>query len=828
MSSKNLYSLAVGTFFLPLLLTALLLTGCGGGGAPLPDKLSQDEHASGDNQAGPHGELLALPFRAVLVGPQEEGMLGGTGQRRFVPNISVRYSVLNPSCGAVFEGSGEAGALVVTDAGGTATAHLRLGTSCGDVLVEASLPDFPDIPPVAFRALAGVRKIGKKLEDRTGGTIDEFGVQLKNSDGTAAQGVKVFFRVEGTAEDASVKNESVLTDAEGKATTSWKLGKKIQRYYASVEIRDRRPLIPPKDRFDVRVIQFKAMATNKREMLVVLLGGLAVFIFGMKLMSEGLRRMADRRLRSVLSFMTQNRFMAVGAGMLLTAMIQSSSATTVMTVGFVNAGLMTLSQAIGVVFGANIGTTVTAQIIAFRLDALAYPAIAVGLVMAGLMKKPQWKALGQAILGFGLLFLGMTTMSGILKPLRYSPEFVAWFQMFDCTPKSGGFVPPLPALMCIVIGTAMTCAIQSSSATVGLVMALASQGLISFHTALPLILGDNIGTTITANFAAIGTNRNARRTAIAHTVFNVFGAMYMYALLFVPLWNGQPVFLGFVDWITPGEVFAAQPENLLRHVANAHTAFNLFNVALFLPFTTTMAKVCHKIIPLTEADRDTVLHYLDPKLLQSPAIALEQAVHEVAYMVRKGQNSTMEACELLCNGKDKLAESILEREELIDRLQQEITEYLVSLSRRNLSPSESALIPALIHAVNDAERLGDHAEDLVELHQLFKEGKHKWGAKAIKDLREIQGLLNEQFEAIHQALEKGEMGAVARAIEGEAKITEALQRATDVHVKRLDKGKCDVQAGVIFLDALAHLDRVGDHIVNIAERAGRIIEVAKR
>jgi len=810
---------------LVLTFSLLLLAGCGGGTPPTPDKLSLDAHASGNDQGGMYGELLPKPFRISLEGPQEPGLFGGKGSRHAVPHATIRFVVENPDSGAVFEDTGKPESEVSTDAGGFAQTRLRLGQQPGDVLVSALLPEHPDVERVRFRAMAGVQKIGKDLEGRTGETLEEFGVRLVEPTGKPATGVEVLFRVEGNGEGASVKRESVLTDEEGRAVTSWKLGKKVQQYYASVEIHDTRVSFPVEHRFDVRAITFEAMATNKREMFIVLAGGLAVFIFGMKLMSEGLQRMADRRLKSVLNFMTQNRLMAVGAGVLITAMIQSSSATTVMTVGFVNAGLMTLAQSIGVVFGANIGTTVTAQIIAFKLDALAYPAIALGLVMASLAKRPQFRSLGTAILGFGLLFLGMTTMSGILKPLRHSPQFVSWFSLFDCTPVDGGFVRPWAAIMCILIGTATTVVVQSSSATVGLVLALASQGLISFYTAVPLILGDNIGTTVTANFAAIGTNRNARRTALAHTVFNVFGALYMYLLLFVPVWQGQPVFLGFVDWITPGDVFSTHSENLLRHVANSHTAFNLVNVAIFLPFTGWMAKVCQTVIPLTEADRDSVLRYLEPKLLQSPAIALSQAVQEVAFMVRKGQNAVNDSCTLFCEGGKEIEAKILEREKVIDRLQQEITAYLVDLSRRDLDPAESALIPALIHAVNDAERLGDHAEEMVELYHRMKDNKHKITKKGIKGIRQVQSALNGQFDAICRTLENGDASGAAEAVAVEEQLNALAVELTELHVERLEDGKCDVEAGVIYLDALAHLERVGDHLVNIAERAGTVLQV---
>lgn len=811
-------------------LAALMLglaVGCGREDSLRPEQLAFDEHASGNNQSAMHGEALPFPLRAVVQGPARRGWLGAKGSSRVVPGITVRFSIDDPGSGAIFENTRTPTTDVISNAAGVAAARLRLGRRSGDVIVTASIPDHPQVVPIQFRAITGVERIGQDLEAITGGAIPAFGVRLEDPDGRPAEGVTVYFQTQEDADGNGVGRDHVLTDKNGVAVTSWTLGDKVGRYYAWVEIRDTREKAPARDRFDARALQFTAMALNKRTMVVILLGGLALFLFGMKLMSDGLHHAAGRRLKNILQAVTRHPFLGVLVGTAITGVIQSSSATTVMMVGFVNAGLLTLQQAIGVVYGANIGTTVTAQIIAFRLDALAYPAIALGLLMGAFARRPAVKAGGTAALGFGLLFLGMTTMSGVLEPLRHSPEFVSLFRSFDCTPGPDGIVKAWPAFMCIAIGTLTTMIIQSSSATVGLVLVLAGQGLVSFYTAAPLVLGDNIGTTITAVLASLGANRNAKRTALAHTLFNVFGAFYMYLLLFLPWWNGHPVFLGLVGAITPGDAFAEVPENLVRHVANFHTAAKVVNCIIFLPFINQMVRLCQTIIPVTDADKETVLEYLEPKLLNTPSVALQQAVKEVIYMVRKGQNSMNECCDLLCDDRRELEAKILEREELIDRLQQEITQYLVELSRERLTPSESALIPALIHAVNDAERLGDHAEELVELHRLLRDQKHKITKRGLKGLRDFQAALNRQFETIYQILDTADPSGITTAIKTEAELTALTKELTDRHIERLDEGKCDVQAGVIFLDALAHLERVGDHLLNIAERTEAILHVMR-
>jgi phosphate:Na+ symporter len=807
-----------------LILMGLTLQGCLNGRSPIPDRLRIDPHAGGDAQAGVYGQVLPKALRVELEGPQVRGMLGGVGSRSAVPDITVRFEMASNGA-ASFEGVEDSYFEVQTNSAGAADAFIRLGNLPGDVMVKAYLPKYPEIKPVLFRCIVGVERIGSDLEGPTGGVVDDFGVRLLNTDGTPAVGVDVFFRTEGDGK-SSLKPYHILTDEQGEAVASWKLGSEVRQYFSRVEILDERLEIAGDERFHLRALDFEAMATDKTRMFMVLLGGLAIFIFGMKMMSDGLQKVADKRLRQVLNFMTQNRFMAIFAGTAITAMVQSSSATTVLTVGFVNAGLMNLSQAIGVIFGANIGTTVTAQIIAFKLNALAYPAAAVGLVLIMASKTPRMRALGETILGFGLLFLGMSTMSAILKPLRHSPGFMAWFQMFDCTPGSSGIVPASPAMMCIMVGTIATVLVQSSSATVGLVLALASQGVLNFYTAFPLLLGSNIGTTVTAVLSCIGTNRNAQRTALAHALFNVLGSVYMYSLLFLPLWNGKPVFLGFVDAITAGDAFAETPENLLRHVANAHSAFNIVNCLLFLPFVGILARICQAIIPIREEEQRKVLRYLEPKLLQTPSIALQQAVKEVTFMVRQGEKSTEECVEYFKTGKASLEVTILRREEELDRLQHDIAAYLVRISRAELSADESALMPALLHAVNDAERLGDHAEEMVELYHLLAEHDLKLPGHELDEISELSEKLGEQFTAVFRILEGGDVQGLEHVRANDKSLSQLIRRITDGNVKRIEQGACDVQAGVIFLDAVTHLERVGGHLLNIAERAVIMVQVA--
>jgi len=289
------------------------------------------------------------------------------------------------------------------------------------------------------------------------------------------------------------------------------------------------------------------------------------------------------------------------------------------------------------------------------------------------------------------------------------------------------------------------------------------------------------------------------------------------------VWNGKPVFLGLVDAVTPGNVFAPIPENIARHIANAHSLFNITNCILFLPLIGVLIKVIEFIIPRSTADKETVLEYLEPHLLRTPALALEQAIHEVAYMVRRAQKSFEEGCAYFHGGPTDLERKVIEREKVIDRLQSEITAYLVELSRQELRAAEASLIPVLIHAVNDTERIGDHSEDLVSLGADRRQRELKFSETAERDLRQLEQLVAEEFDASHRALVEKKHEQVERVLRRQGRITEMMSRISENHVIRLESEECDIQTGIIFLDYIGHLERIAHHLLNIAERAGMVI-----
>ncbi|MFA7231320.1 MAG: Na/Pi symporter, partial [Victivallaceae bacterium] len=650
---------------------------------------------------------------------------------------------------------------------------------------------------------------------------DPLKIKLVMPDGKPATNIPVYFKLasspEGNKSKAVLKKQQTVTNQDGEAETNLKLGPKTGEYNIEVEIAD------PKSNYYMRGIVVKELGLNVTSVIITVLGGLALFIFGMKLMSDGLQKVAGEKMKKILHFFASNRFIAVFAGTVVTAVIQSSSATTVMVIGFINAGLLNLTQSIGIIFGANIGTTVTAQIISFKLSGLALPAITLGLLVM-FMKNRIVKGWGETILGFGLLFFGMSIMSDELTVLGAFPSFIKFFSTFDCSPLNGSM--PLGAVLgAIGIGTLMTIVIQSSSAATGIVLALAAGGLINFYTSVPLIIGTNIGTTITAVLACLPANRYAKQAAFAHCFFNISGAIFMIALFYVP-WgsSGIPIFMYFVNSVTPGDAFAAVPQNVVRHIAMAHTFFNVFNVLLLLPFVGTLAKICTFFIPVT--DKDSIkIQILEPHLLETPSIALEQVVIAINNMLKDSWKMVDEAVnnhftKLSIN--EKAADDLAEREDRIDQQQAEVTEYLVKITRRALSEPQSELVPLLMHCTNDAERIADHTDNIILLTKRLIKTDKKLTESGKKDICKLWELLNNQADNVIKALGGTDQAKAIFALKDEKKINRLVADYEKEHINRLRKGNCDAIVSVIFIEMLGELEKLGDHLSNIAERAPEI------
>jgi len=544
------------------------------------------------------------------------------------------------------------------------------------------------------------------------------------------------------------------------------------------------------------------------------LGGLGLFLFGMKIMSEGLQKVAGNKLRKILGMVSNNRLVACGVGALVTSIIQSSSATTVMLVSFVDAGLMTFVQAIGVILGANIGTTVTAQLIAFKITAYALPAIAAGVLLKFFVGRRKWIYVGDVLLGFGLVFFGLATMKSGFAPLKEHPFFISLFTRFNADDISG-------ILLCILVGTALTMILQSSSATVGITMALASQGLLNFEACVALILGDNIGTTITAELASIGAGISAHRTARAHTLFNLIGVINI--IIFFPF------FVKLVVWVTqtfmdigpPDLVENGQHPNISRYIANAHTGFNVVNAAFFLLFLPYLVKVATWLTPQKkeEAVLDELhkIKYLDSKYIDTPSVAIGQARAEI---VRMGEAVQLMYTDVVGSLKDRRLEELSKwqkREDLIDTLQREITQFLVEVVRYDISVEESREVASLMRMANNLERAGDGIENIAELIEELIENDMHLSEGGLHDYEVISAVVEEFLKTVVVGIRAEDKGVMTRAQELEDQVDRLREEMRGNYIMRLQSGACVVDPGLIFVDMLTAFEKIGDFCYNVAQ-----------
>ncbi|MCR5413545.1 MAG: Na/Pi cotransporter family protein [Kiritimatiellae bacterium] len=548
------------------------------------------------------------------------------------------------------------------------------------------------------------------------------------------------------------------------------------------------------------------------------LGGLALFVYGMRLMSDGLKETAGSKLKTALGYMTRNRFFAIMTGLCVTALIQSSSATSVMTVGFVNAGLLSLTQAIGVIFGANMGTTVTGQLVSLKLGDMAVPALILGV--AGMMaaRRKFTKGIWRTVLGFGFLFYGMTMMGQELKSLTKVPGFTEFFSLFDCTPSQSGFLPAGSVLGAILVGTICTMLVQSSSATIGITIALAEAGVINIWTAVPIVLGDNIGTTVTAGLASIGTNVNAKRTALAHALFNLLGTLILIST-FVMVFTGSsgtkaPAFFHLVNMSADGDVFAGA--NPGRHVAMAHTLFNVTNVIVLAAFIPLLARICERIIRTRDDSRTLIL---EPSLLVSPSLALEASVSALADMTRRAWTIASVAINKSLGKTSAAPESIEAAESEVDGMREQLKAYLVSISQQKLSSGEARTIPELLHCANDAERISDLALKVYRKSDLARgalEGKASL-SDAVQTVSKVRQLAHATIDALLAGRPCG-IDAVATSAEIDAAIKKTSRglwedpKARGAHTREF----------LAVLSVFKCLKDITRHLANIAGRAEAI------
>ncbi len=532
-----------------------------------------------------------------------------------------------------------------------------------------------------------------------------------------------------------------------------------------------------------------------------LIGGLGFFLFGMKYMSEGLRKVASDRLKNILSHLTKNRLIALFVGAGATALIQSSSAMTVMLVGFVNASLMTFRQALPVVLGANIGTTFTAWLVSFfavfKITHYALPAVGIGFLMMIVARKSTMRQWGEVLFGFGVLFVGIGFMKDAFEPLESSQRILDIMVNFSKYPILG-----------VLVGTVVTVLLQSSSATIALVQILAFNGLIDFASAIPIILGDNIGTTITAQIARIGGTTGARRVAWAHTLFNVIGTMYMLVFVY-PGWYSR-----FIQWIIPGEL---APNNIMLHIALSHSIFNVSNAIIFFPLIPALQRVVEKLVKPKGDAVDSEPQYLEKHLLETPSIALEQSKREILRMLDLAESAFESAYEMYRTGRNELARNVARREQAVDNLQTEITRYLIDISMEELEQENAEMIPVLIHSVNDIERIADNAVNIVELGQRRSDKDLSFSEMAIAELDGMYTVVSEMFVDVAKGLETGDLDAAREAMIKEEELNILQRSLRKSHTSRLNEGSCLMSSGIVFIDCVDCFEKIGDHLSNIAE-----------
>lgn len=524
-----------------------------------------------------------------------------------------------------------------------------------------------------------------------------------------------------------------------------------------------------------------------------LLGGLGLFLFGMKLMSEGLEKAAGARMRSILEFFTKNRFVGMLVGILFTAVIQSSSATTVMVVSFVNSGLMNLLQATGVILGANIGTTVTGQLIAFNLSDVAPLFVMAGVIMVMFINSQKVKRMGEVILGFGILFLGLSIMSDAMTTVKESQEIVNLLASMRSP------------FMAILVGFIITAVLQSSSATVGIVILMASQGLLAFSICPFLILGCNIGSCVSALLASLSGKKDAKRAAMIHFLFNVIGSAVTFAILFM-----------FLVPITDA-VLALSGGNVARAVANTHTLMKIFEVIILFPFMGWIVKLTYKVIPGTDPKEEDgyELVYIK-KSIMSPTTAVLDAIHEIERMGNVAIENLEDGLCALCEKNEKKAGKVYKTEKYINFMSKKITDYLVKANELELPAADADKLAGLFHVVNDIERIGDHAENLAEAATRRMEDHIDLSDKAIRQLRDMMSNVVTLFRYSLDMFTNSNQEHMNEILTLEDLIDEQERKYQRAHVRRLTKNKCDPAAGMIFSDTISGLERVADHATNIA------------
>ena len=534
---------------------------------------------------------------------------------------------------------------------------------------------------------------------------------------------------------------------------------------------------------------------NFQQMAFTFLGGLGLFLFCIKYMGDGLQIAAGDRLKYILDKYTTSPFLGVLVGIFVTALIQSSSGTSVITIGLVGAGLLTLRQAIGIIMGANIGTTITTFIIGFNISAYALPILFIGAFCLFFVKIEKVNNVGRILFGFGGVFFSLTLMSGAMAPLKYLPAFKDVMVSLSGSPILGVF-----------IGTTITVLVQASSATISILQNIYQEGLIPLKAALPVLFGDNIGTTITAIIAVIGSNTSAKRLAASHVMFNVIGTVI------------------FLIFLTPFSMFVGKMEQILHlnpkmAIAFAHGSFNMMTTVLLFPFIGVLEYLVVKIIKDKKEDEEEAYKTtLDPALITAPVIALGQVKQELLTMTGFALKNFRTSVSYFFDRDEKLFEKVEKREEKINTVDQEITKYLALLSKQDFGEKEGEEIATYLDLCRDIERVGDHAHGIVKDVKYGISKKFKFSDTAYAEIKELEEIVENMIETATIALKESSIDKAVEVIDLHNKEREKEKKIRKNHIKRLSEQTCEIKAGLSFVDLVLHFTRIADHTRNIAER----------
>jgi len=549
------------------------------------------------------------------------------------------------------------------------------------------------------------------------------------------------------------------------------------------------------------------MVINDISNMFGFLGGLGMFLYGMSIMADGMQKTAGSRMSSFLGMLTYNRFLAVVLGALITAIIQSSGATTVMVVGFVSAGVLNLSQAVGVIMGANIGTTITAWIVsmsqlgdAFEIMKPGFYApliIGVGALLLVFAKGQKKKTIGEILIGLGLLFTGLDFMSGSISPYTDAPIFAKAFALLGGNPLLG-----------MLIGALVTALLQSSSASVGILQTLAMNGIVTTNAAIYITLGQNIGSCVTAMLSSAGSSRTAKRAAVMHLTFNVIGAI-LFGILGFMVFSMMPSF-------ATANINAVQ-------ISIFHTVFNLTMTTLLFPFGDQLVKLSGIVVKEKEEEGTAwdqeaaaTLRHLDERIFESPAFAVETAALEVVHMGQITMKNVKRALDAVLTGNLEEVEDVYKTEKTIDNMEKMLTEYLIKVDNLSLTERQKRIVNNLFYSVSDIERIGDHAENMAEQAEYLVQHKLDFTETGMRDLKNISDSVIQSFQYAINARQTGNMDSVRKVSQYEDDVDNQEEELREKHIERLSAGRCEPSAGVVFLDILSNLERISDHAYNIA------------